>query len=123
MENWTNPKLCDVANLILGAILFVSLWMFGFDAGTVSTNAYITGIAIACDRGAGVIRGVGGVAQPRRRFVGAGFALGIGLPRNHRDDGACGYRCGGRDPGCDRALDDVPDPAAADHRPLRAEVV
>jgi SPW repeat len=47
MENWTNAKLCDVANLILGAILFVSPWMFGFDAGTVSTNAYITGIAIA----------------------------------------------------------------------------
>jgi SPW repeat len=47
MENWTNAKLCDVANLILGALLFVSPWMFGFDAGTVSTNAYITGIAIA----------------------------------------------------------------------------
>jgi hypothetical protein len=30
--------LCDVANLILGAILFVSPWI-GFDAGTVSTNA------------------------------------------------------------------------------------
>ena len=44
---WTNAKLCDVANLILGAILLVSPWMFGFDAGTVSQNAYITGIAIA----------------------------------------------------------------------------
>ena len=42
-----SEALCDVANLILGAILFVSPWMFGFDAGTVSTNAYITGIAIA----------------------------------------------------------------------------
>jgi SPW repeat len=47
MENWTNAKLCDVANLILGAILFFSPWIFGFGAGTVSTNAYITGIAIA----------------------------------------------------------------------------
>ena len=47
LENWTNAKFCDVANLILGAILFVSPWMFGFDAGTVATNAYITGIAIA----------------------------------------------------------------------------
>src|SRR6266404_7368274 len=47
MENWTNAKLCDVANLILGAFLFFSPWMFGFDAGTVSQNAYISGIAIA----------------------------------------------------------------------------
>lgn len=47
MENWTNAKLCDVANLVLGAILFFSPWMFGFDAGMVSTNAYVTGLAIA----------------------------------------------------------------------------
>ena len=47
MENWTNAKLCDVANLILGAILFVSPWMFGFDAGKVSENAYVAGILIA----------------------------------------------------------------------------
>ncbi|WP_354124283.1 SPW repeat protein [Bradyrhizobium sp. LA6.10] len=33
--------------MILGAFLFVSPWIFGFDAGTVSQNAYITGIAIA----------------------------------------------------------------------------
>ncbi len=30
MENWTNAKLCDVANLILGAVCFQS-------------NAYIAG--------------------------------------------------------------------------------
>jgi hypothetical protein len=47
MENWTNAKLCDVANLILGAILFVSPWMFGFDAGRASGNANIAGTAIA----------------------------------------------------------------------------
>src|SRR5438270_14052218 len=47
MENWTNAKLCDVANLILGAVLFFSPWMFGFDAGKVSENAYISGIVIA----------------------------------------------------------------------------
>jgi hypothetical protein len=46
MENWTNAKLCDVANLILGAILFVSPWVFGFDAGRASGNAYIAGIVI-----------------------------------------------------------------------------
>ena len=47
MENWTNAKLCDVANLILGAFLFVSPWIFGFDAGRASENAIIAGIAIA----------------------------------------------------------------------------
>jgi hypothetical protein len=47
MENWTNAKLCDVANLILGAILFFSPWIFGFDGGKVSQNATIAGIVIA----------------------------------------------------------------------------
>jgi hypothetical protein len=47
MENWTNAKLCDVANLILGGILFLSPWIFGFDAGRPSENAHIAGIVIA----------------------------------------------------------------------------
>src|ERR1700740_15417 len=47
MENWTNAKLCDVANLILGAILFFSPWIFGFDAGRASENAHVAGIVIA----------------------------------------------------------------------------
>lgn len=46
-NNWTNAKICDVANLILGAFLFVSPWIFSFDAGKVSQNASITGIVIA----------------------------------------------------------------------------
>src|ERR1700726_4943579 len=47
MDNWNNAKLCDVANLILGAILFFSPWMFGFEAGRASQNAYVAGIVIA----------------------------------------------------------------------------
>ncbi len=47
MDNWTNAKWCDVANLILGAFLFFSPWIFGFDAGKVSQNAFIAGIVIA----------------------------------------------------------------------------
>lgn len=47
MENWTNAKLCDVANLVLGAVLLLSPWIFGFDAGMVSANANITGLVIA----------------------------------------------------------------------------
>jgi hypothetical protein len=47
MENWSNAKLCDVANLILGAFLFFSPWIFGFDAGRMTQNATIAGIVIA----------------------------------------------------------------------------
>src|SRR4051812_42776038 len=47
MDNWTNAKLCDVVNLILGAALFFSPWIFGFDAGAESQNAMISGIIIA----------------------------------------------------------------------------
>jgi hypothetical protein len=47
MENWTNARLCDVANLVLGAFLFVSPWIFGFDVGKASGNANIAGIVIA----------------------------------------------------------------------------
>jgi len=46
MENWTNAKLCDVANLILGAFLFFSPWIFGFESGAPSQNAHIAGIVI-----------------------------------------------------------------------------
>jgi hypothetical protein len=47
MENWTNAKLCDAANLVLGAVLFFSPWMFAFEAGRASENAMIAGIVIA----------------------------------------------------------------------------
>ena len=47
MENWTSAKLCDVANLVLGAVLFLSPWLFRFDAGAASTNAHSAGLAIA----------------------------------------------------------------------------
>jgi hypothetical protein len=47
MGNWTNAKLCDVANLVLGAVLFFSPWIFGFEGGKISENANIAGIVIA----------------------------------------------------------------------------
>lgn len=46
MNDWTNAKLCDVANLVLGAILFFSPWIFGFEAGAQSQNAFISGVVI-----------------------------------------------------------------------------
>jgi hypothetical protein len=47
MNEWTNAKFCDVANLVLGAILFFSPWIFAFDSGPSSQNAFISGIVIA----------------------------------------------------------------------------
>ena len=47
MNEWTNAKYCDVANLALGAILFVSPWLFAFEAGAPSQNAIISGVVIA----------------------------------------------------------------------------
>jgi hypothetical protein len=46
MNEWTNTRLCDVGNLILGIILFASPWIFNFTAGHESTNAMIAGIVI-----------------------------------------------------------------------------
>jgi hypothetical protein len=46
MENWTNAKLCDVANLILGAFLFLSPWILGFGGSRAAENANIAGIII-----------------------------------------------------------------------------
>ena len=47
MNVWSNEKYCDLANLILGAVLFFSPWIFGFAAGAQSQNAWISGIVIA----------------------------------------------------------------------------
>jgi hypothetical protein len=47
MSEWSNAKICDVLNLILGAFLFASPWIFGFTSGPAATNAYICGVIIA----------------------------------------------------------------------------
>src|SRR5204863_7526772 len=76
-----------------------------------------------CDRGAGGICGLGGMAESDRRIVGACFALGAWLPGHHGDDGACAdRRCRGSACG-DRNLADDPESAAADHGPLRAPCI
>ena len=46
MKDWINAKLCDVANLILGAFLFISPWIFGFSDSHAGANANIAGIVI-----------------------------------------------------------------------------
>jgi len=47
MDDWTNAKLCDVANLILGVILFFSPWLFGLAAGAPWQTASTIGILVA----------------------------------------------------------------------------
>ena len=44
---WKNERACDALNLILGGVLFLSPWMFGFAAGAASQNAVISGVVIA----------------------------------------------------------------------------
>jgi len=41
---WSNAKLCDAINLMLGAALFSSSWFFG--SGPASQNAFVCGIII-----------------------------------------------------------------------------
>jgi hypothetical protein len=47
MSDWTNARLCDVANLILGAFLLFSPWIFGYGGSTAAENANIVGVIIA----------------------------------------------------------------------------
>jgi len=46
MNKWSNAKLCDVANLILGLIAFFSPWLFHFAAGAETINSLIVGVII-----------------------------------------------------------------------------
>jgi SPW repeat-containing protein len=46
MSDLSNAKLCDVGNLVLGAILILSPWMFGFAAGPQSVNGFATGTVL-----------------------------------------------------------------------------
>ena|SRR5436190_12645801 len=47
MSEWSNEKLCDVANLVLGVFLFFSPWIFAFDSGPQTQNAFVSGVIIA----------------------------------------------------------------------------
>jgi hypothetical protein len=47
MNQWTNAKLCDVGNLILGTFLFLSPWVFKYPTGAESWNAMAAGVIIA----------------------------------------------------------------------------
>ena len=47
MQKWRNESLVDVVNLIFGAWLFASPWLYGFVDGVAGWNAWIMGALIA----------------------------------------------------------------------------
>jgi hypothetical protein len=47
MDDWSSVKLCDVANLILGMVLFFSPWEFDLSRGAQWQTASVVGIVIA----------------------------------------------------------------------------
>jgi hypothetical protein len=47
MQKWRNEALCDVVNLVLGAFLAISPWLFAFALGAETQNAIVSGIVIA----------------------------------------------------------------------------
>jgi hypothetical protein len=47
MDDWSSVKLCDVAKLLLGMVLFFSPWAFGLSMGAQWQTASTVGIVIA----------------------------------------------------------------------------
>jgi hypothetical protein len=47
MDDWSNVRLCDVVNLLLGSVLFFSPWLFDLSAGAQWQTASTVGIIIA----------------------------------------------------------------------------
>ena len=85
---WSNAKLCDVANLILGVILLVSPWIFRFSSGAFAErlcqwNCHCRDI----DRRIGRVCRLGGMAQSNRGHLGLGFALGARFRGDYGDAG------------------------------------
>ena len=46
MSDLSNAKLCDIGNIVLGAILILSPWIFGFAVGPQSENSFGAGIVL-----------------------------------------------------------------------------
>ena len=47
MDDWSNIKLCDVANLSLSVVLFFSPWLFDLSTGAQWQTASTVGLIIA----------------------------------------------------------------------------
>jgi len=46
MRKWRNEQILDVYNVILGAILILSPWLFAFEREPARLDAWMTGIAV-----------------------------------------------------------------------------
>lgn len=125
MNQWTNAKLCDVGNLILGGILFFSPWLFKLPAGAESQNALISGIVIVVlslaalaafavwEEWLNLIVGLWLIVSPWvLKFQGTS-AMRIDVATNRRRNRIHSGRAGSR-----RALDHVADSAATSLKPL-----
>jgi hypothetical protein len=55
MNTWRNEAAIDIINLVLGVVLLLSPWMFGFEPGAPTQNAVIFGIVIAVLAIAGLV--------------------------------------------------------------------
>jgi hypothetical protein len=47
MDDWSSVRLCDVANLLLSAVLFFSPWLFDLSTGAQWQTASTVGVIIA----------------------------------------------------------------------------
>jgi hypothetical protein len=47
MDDWSSVRLCDVANLLLSAVLFFSPWLFDLSTGAQWQTASTAGVLIA----------------------------------------------------------------------------
>jgi hypothetical protein len=45
-DYWIEAEICDVGNLVIGALLILSPWVFEFDTGVQSQNAVASGVVI-----------------------------------------------------------------------------
>jgi hypothetical protein len=55
MTTWRNEAIIDILNLVLGAVLLLSPWIFAFEAGAQSQNAVVFGVVIAVLAIAGLV--------------------------------------------------------------------
>lgn len=45
-NSWKREGLTDIANLVLGVLLFLSPWLFGFTSQAASWNAWLSGVVL-----------------------------------------------------------------------------
>ena len=83
MNEWSNAKLCDIANLVLGLFLLLSPWIVGY-SGSPEQNALISGRTPAAQHG----RAFAAAGALIQTAIGVGTAAASPLVALLRADGA-----------------------------------